>query len=462
MFLLVHVKTIFIVLFTSSNFSETLLGTIILKINFVLIIGSMKKIISFLFILSFINGFSQADTAQVIVPNRINSAEAISKPYVILISADGFRYDYAEKYKAKNLLKIAENGVSAKALIPSFPTITFPNHWSLITGLYPAHHGLIDNYFYDYKKEKFYAMSNKEAAEDGTWYGGTPLWSLAEKQAMLSASMMWVGSASDAGGTRPTYYYHYHEKFSPEEKVEKVIKWLELPEDRRPHFISLYFPEVDGSGHRFGPDSEETEKAVQMVEGAVGSLVEKVKKLGLKNVNFIFVADHGMIKVDLENPIDIPEILFDKTRFDFYNAQTLLRVVVKNPEEVKSVYKELKKSKTADYDVFLNKRFPKKLNFALKDDRYNRIGQIILVPKAPKIFLEKEKKTSSGKHGYSPYEVPEMKATFIASGPAFKQNKKIGEFQNVNVYPIVVDILKLKMTEPIDGTQKVAKEILNK
>lgn len=422
----------------------------------------MKKIIFFLFVLNFISGFSQADTAQVIVPNRINSTEAISKPYVILISADGFRYDYAEKYKAKNLLKIAENGVSAKALIPSFPTITFPNHWSLITGLYPAHHGLIDNYFYDYKKEKFYAMSSQENAEDGTWYGGTPLWSLAEKQGILSASMMWVGSASDAGRTRPTYYYHYHEKFSPEEKVEKVIDWLQLPEDRRPHFISLYFPEVDGSGHRFGPESEETEKAVQLVDEAVGSLVEKVRQLGLKNVNFIFVADHGMIKVDGENPIEIPAILFDKKRFDFYNAQTLLRVVVKNPEEVKSVYKELTKSKTADYDVFLDKRFPKKLNFGKKDDRFNRIGQILLVPKAPKIFLEKGKKTSSGKHGYSPYEVPEMKATFIASGPAFKQNKKIGEFQNVNVYPIVVDILKLTMTEPIDGTQKVAKEILNK
>lgn len=420
----------------------------------------MKKLLSFLFILNFILGFSQTDTAQVVDFNRKNSVEALSKPYVILISADGFRYDYAKKYKAENLLKFAQAGVSAKAMIPSFPTITFPNHWSLITGLYPAHHGLIDNYFYDYQKKKFYAMNNKEAAEDGSWYGGTPLWSLAEKQGMLSASMMWVGSASDAGGARPTYYYPYHEKFSPNEKVDKVIDWLQLPEDRRPHFITLYFPEVDGSGHRFGPDSKETENAVQLVDNAVGNLAEKVKQLGLKNVNFIFVADHGMIKVDLENPIAIPEILFDKNRFDFYNSQTLLRVVVKNPAEVKSVYKELKKNRTKDYDVFLDKRFPKKLNFSPKDDRYNRIGQIILVPKAPKIFLEKGKKTFLGKHGYSPYEVPEMKATFIAFGPAFQQNKKIGEFQNVNIFPIVTDILNLKTTEPIDGTQKVAKEIL--
>ncbi len=422
----------------------------------------MKKIVSLLFIFICISAFSQADTAQVIVPNRINSVEAISKPYVILISADGFRYDYAKKYNAKNLLKIAEDGVSAKALIPSFPTITFPNHWSLITGLYPAHHGLIDNFFYDYKKQEFYKMSSQENAEDGTWYGGTPLWSLAEKQGTLSASMMWVGSASDAGGIRPTYYYHYHEKFSPDEKVEKVIDWLKLPEDRRPHFISLYFPEVDGAGHRFGPDSPEAEKSVHLVDDAVGLLIKKVNGLGLKNVNFIFVADHGMVKVDVENPLEIPEMLFDKKRFDVYNAQTLMRVVVKNPAEVKSVYKELKENKTADYDVFLDKRFPKKLHFSPKNDRYNRIGQILLVPKAPKIFLEKGKKTSLGKHGYSPYEVPEMKAAFIASGPAFKQNKKIGEFQNVNIYPIVADILNLKITEPIDGAQKVAKEILQK
>ena len=427
-----------------------------------IILITMKKLLSILFVWVIILGFSQTDTAQVVDLNRDNSTAALAKPYVILISADGFRYDYAEKYKAKNLLRLAERGVSAKAMIPSFPTITFPNHWSLITGLFPAHHGLIDNYFYDYQRKSFYKMSNKENAEDGTWYGGTPLWSLAEKQGLLSASMMWVGSASDAGGARPTYYYHYHEKFTPNEKVEKVVDWLKLPENRRPHFITLYFPEVDGAGHHYGPDSQEAEQSVQLIDEAIGNLIKKVTELGLNNVNFIFVADHGMIKVDIENPIEIPEILFDKNQFDFYNAQTLMRVVVKDPAEVKSVYKELKKSKTKDYDVFLDKRFPRKLNFSPKDDRYNRIGQILLVPKAPKIFLEKGKKTSLGKHGYSPYEVPEMKAAFIAFGPAFKQNKKIGEFQNVNVYPIITDILELKIIEPIDGTEKVAKEILIK
>ena len=420
----------------------------------------MKKSFYLVLILSFNLFFSQSDTAQIVVSQRENSQLSETKPYVILISADGFRYDYAKKYNAENLLKLSENGVAAEAMMPSFPSITFPNHYSIITGLYPAHHGLVDNYFYDYKRKDFYSMSAKDKVRDGSWYGGQPIWTLAEKQGMLAASMFWVGSESDAGGKRPTYYYNYHEKFSPEDKVEKVMSWLKLPSDKRPHFITLYFPEVDHEGHGFGPDSPETEKSVHLIDAAIGSLVQKVKDLGLKNVNFIFLSDHGMIKVAKEEPIAIPEILLDKTRFDYYNSQTLLRVVVKNPAEVKSVFRELRRNKTKDYKVYLDKRFPKRFHFGLKDDRYDRIGQILLVPKSPEIFLEKGKKTSVGKHGYDPKTTPEMRATFYAFGPAFKNHLKINKFSNVNVYPLIAKILGLKITEPIDGNIKVLDKIL--
>lgn len=405
---------------------------------------------------------SPVDTAQIVVSDRINNAVAMQKPYVIMISADGFRYDYAKKYNAQNLLKYSNQGIQAKEMIPSYPSITFPNHWTLITGLYPSHHGLIDNFFYDYQRKEAYAMSNRQNAEDGSWYGGTPLWSLAEKQGTISASLQWVGSASDAGRMRPTYYYPYHEKFTPSEKVDKVINWLKLPDDKRPHFISLYFPEVDGAGHRFGPEAKETELAVHLVDHAIGELVQKVNQLGLKNVNFIFVSDHGMVKVDRENPLEIPQMLFDNNRFDYYNSQTLLRVYVKNSDEVKSVYKELKASKTDDYEVYLDKKLPKYLHFATKDDRYNRIGQILLIPKAPKIFLERDKRTSVGKHGYDPRIVSEMKATFFAWGPNLNNNLVIDEFENINVYPLVAEILGLKIKQPIDGKLKVLKETLKK
>lgn len=402
------------------------------------------------------------DTAQVIIPNRLNNAEAMAKPYVIMISTDGFRYDYAKKYNAENLLKYSNEGIQARAMIPSYPSITFPNHWSLITGLYPSHHGLIDNYFYDYKRTEKYAMSNKQNAEDGTWYGGIPLWALAEKQGMISASLQWVGSASDAAGIRPTYYYHYHEKFKPAEKVDKVINWLKLPEEQRPHFISLYFPEVDGAGHHFGPEAKETETAVNLIDEAIGSLVQRVNGLDLKNVNFIFVSDHGMIQVDSGQPLEIPQILTNKSRFDCYNSQTLLRVYVKNPKEVKSVFKELKANKTDDYEVYLDKKLPKYLHFATRDDNYHRIGQILLIPKAPKVFLEKGQKTSVGKHGYDPKLVPEMKATFFAWGPAFNSHLIIDEFENVNVYPLVSEILDLKIDQKIDGKLKTLKPVLKK
>lgn len=423
----------------------------------------MKPIFQFFFILFSVLFFSQkkeVDTAQIIIPNRYNSVEAQTKPYVIMISADGFRYDYAKKYNAQNLLNFAEKGVQAKAMIPSFPSVTGPNHYTLVTGMVPSHTGFVDNYFYDAKRNDYFSMSNRDKISDGSWLGGIPLWSLAELQGVLSASLFWVASNSDAGKIRPTYYYDYHEKFTADQKISIVLNWLKLPEEKRPHFISFYFPEVDKAGHIFGPESKETAEAVKFVDETVGRLISEINALNLPNVNFIFVSDHGMIDVDTKHPIKIPEMLFDKSRFDFVSGQTLLRIHVKNPNEIKEVYRDLKKNRSKDYKVYLTDRFPKRLQYSTKDDRFGRIGEILLVPNAPKIFLRPDENTKSGKHGYNPYQVPEMKATFYAWGPAFKQNFEIGEFRNVNVYPLVAEILGLKISEPIDGNIKVLKKTL--
>lgn len=420
----------------------------------------MKRLFLGLFIVLSVLGFSQTDTAQVVVPNRKNTDASLTKPYVILISADGFRYDYAKKYHAKNILKLAEKGVSAKAMIPSYPSITGPNHYTMITGLFPSHTGFVDNYFYDKKRNDLFGMSMQSKISDGSWLGGIPLWSLAEKQGTLAASLFWVASNSDAGGTRPTYYYNYHEKFTADEKINIVLNWLKLPEEKRPHFITFYFPEVDKNGHLYGTESPELREAVEFVDDAVGKLIQKVNELKLPNVNFIFVSDHGMIDVDLENPLEIPEILLDKNRFTYFNAQTLLRVMVKNEAEVKQVYRELKKNKTKDYQVYLTEKFPAKLHYRTSDDRFGRIGQILLVPNAPKVFLESGSKKTPGKHGYNPFKVPEMRATFAAFGPAFKEGKKIGKFRNVNLYPMIAEILGLKVSQTIDGSPKTAKKVL--
>ena len=169
---------------------------------------------------------AQVDTTQKVDLSRRNSKKQQDKPYLILISADGFRYDYAKKYKANTLIKLSEKGVRAEAMIPSYPSVTFPNHYSIVTGMYPSHHGIVDNKFYDAKRSDFYIVGTRAKVEDGSWYEGTPLWVLAEQQHMLSASFYWVGSEAAIKGIRPTYYYNYTEKIDIDQRVQVVVNWL--------------------------------------------------------------------------------------------------------------------------------------------------------------------------------------------------------------------------------------------
>ena len=407
-------------------------------------------------------GFAQekvVDTAQIVTGTQVNAQATYQKPYVILISADGFRYDYFKKYNATNLLNLADKGVWAKdGMYPSYPSITFPNHYSIVTGLYPSHHGLVDNIFYDPSRKEMYKIGSA-TIKDGSWYKGLPLWGLAENQGVLAASLFWVGSESDAGGTRPSYYYPYHEKFNAEDKARIIKDWLSLPEDRRPHLITLYFPEVDHMGHKYGPDAPETEEAVKYVDKSIETLVETLKPLNLP-INFVFVSDHGMIKIDPKDYVTMPEI--DKTKFTVVNSNTFARVTANNPEDVMPLYKSLKKGNHKDYKIYLASKFPRKLHFSSQDDPSRRVGDIILVPKKGYALVDAGKKTPVGKHGFNPYKIPEMKASFIAWGPAFQEPQTIRPFVNVNIYPVIAEILGLKITQPIDGDIKVLGKILKK
>lgn len=423
----------------------------------------MKKFLVIGSLILAVLGYSQkpaVDTTQVVISGRANAPETLQKPYVILISADGFRYDYMQKYNTKNLLNLAENGIWAKnGMYPSYPSITFPNHYSIVTGLYPSHHGLVDNIFYDPNRKEMYKIGSKTVT-DGSWYGGLPLWGLAEKQGMIAASLFWVGSESDAGGTRPSYYYPYHEKFSDDDKVKIIKNWLQLPEEKRPHFITLYFPEVDHEGHHYGPDAKQTEDAVHYIDGAIQKLVDGLKPLNLP-INFVFVSDHGMIKVDPKDYITVPSII-DRNKFVVVNSNTFVRITAKDEADILPLYKALRKEKHEGYKIYLAKNFPGRLHYSKSDDKNRRIGDIILVPNGTKAMVDPGRNPPVGKHGYNPYKVPEMKATYFAWGPAFKQHQQIRPFVNVNIYPIIAEILNLKITSPIDGNIKVLGKTLNR
>ncbi len=229
------------------------------------------------------------------VPNPPNTAAQQAKHYIVIVSLDGFRFDYAKKYGAKHLLAIAARGASAPdGMIPSFPTLTFPNHYTLVTGLYPEHHGIVSNTFYDPARKERYAYNNPQNSEDGSWYGGTPLWVLAEQQGMRAASFFWVASDADIQGKRPSYYLHYDDKFPDEKRVDQVLAWLRLPPEQRPHFITLYYSNVDYASHKHSPDSQEVADAVKHLDEMIGRLEDGLAALSLP-VDLIVVSDHGQI-----------------------------------------------------------------------------------------------------------------------------------------------------------------------
>lgn len=395
------------------------------------------------------------DTAQQIIPGRANSSANQQKPYVVLISLDGFRYDYADKYQATHIQALGKQGVKAASMIPGYPSVTFPNHYSIVTGMYPAHHGLVANGFYDPSFKRSYSMGNKKEVADSSWYGGTPLWTLAEQQQLLSASMFWVASEAAIKGIRPTYYYNFNDRMDIGKRIQAVKNWLSLPEEKRPHLITFYMSEVDHAGHSYGPDAPQTKAAVQYADSVIYQLTQAVQSTGLP-VNFVLVADHGMTAVDTLHPIAMPAVI-DTAKFMIQQGGTMVNLYAKDKADILPLYTELKKT-AKDYKVYLKKDIPAQLHYGAKDDRMNRVGDILLLPTWPKVFSNR--KPGNGYHGFEPLAVKDMHAIFYAWGPAFKSNLTIPSFENVNVYPLIAAVLGLHYTEKIDGNKKVLQGIL--
>jgi predicted AlkP superfamily pyrophosphatase or phosphodiesterase len=387
-----------------------------------------------------------------------NSAAAQAKPYLILVSLDGFRYDYARKYSAPNIVALGQRGASApEGMIPAYPSVTFPNHYTLVTGLYPEHHGIVANAFYDPARKQIYSYRDPAAEVDGTWYGGTPLWVLAEQQGMRSACFFWPGSEADIQGVRPTYYMKYDQKYPNDQRVDQVLAWLKLPAEQRPHFITLYMSDVDGAGHSHGPDSPEVADAVTRVDKEIGRLAAGVAELKLP-VNIVVLADHGMVKVDGE-----------WTDLDKYFDRSLIVTPVesflypKTEADAARIFAALD-GKSDKFRVYRNGKVPGELHF----DGNAREGDPIVVPTGPYLLRVSAPETSAtsmamkfygppvGMHGYDPAKMPEMKAIFFAAGPDIRAGAKVASFENVDVYPLVARILRLDIaglkTGKIDGS----------
>ncbi|MBW3468709.1 ectonucleotide pyrophosphatase/phosphodiesterase [Arthrospiribacter ruber] len=389
-----------------------------------------------------------------------------NEPYVILISLDGYRYDYSERFQPENISKLISSGTAAQALIPSFPTKTFPNHYTIATGMKPENHGLVNNSFFEPEKDQTYSIRDRSIVEDGYWYGGTPLWVLAEQNGIKAASYYFVGSEAPVSGVHPSYYYTYDASIPNLTRISKVFEWLMLPEDERPRLISMYFSDMDDIGHRYGPDNdEELGKRLLKLDRELGALFEGLKSLEL-DVNIFIVSDHGMTNVPRENLLDLDQ-LTDGINAKVVNNGALAHLYVDNPLEIEEIYLKLntregpfKISKVQDQEYYKNTTTYK-----------NRLGDILILPDlgfylATAQDMVKYQNRSAmfktnifGEHGYSP-RYKEMHGIFYANGPKIKKGKEIPAFENFHVYPLICKILDLPIPNDIDGDLDVLESIL--
>jgi predicted AlkP superfamily pyrophosphatase or phosphodiesterase len=364
-------------------------------------------------------------------------------PIAILVSFDGWRSDYLDRVPAPNLRALAARGVRAKGLIPSFPSFTFPNHYTLVTGLYPDHHGIVANTIVDPAFPETFTMS-ADTARDSRWWGGEPIWVTANRQGRKSAAVFWPGSEAEIAGSRPTYWLPFDDAMPRDDRVQSALKLLALPDAERPAFITVYFSDVDHAGHSFGPESPELAAAAAEVPAARGLLIPGVQRLGLSaRTTIVVVSDHGMAATGDERRIFLDDYV-DLATVDVVEYGSLLQIAPKTGS-VTSLLRRLRGAHPR-LDVRAREQLPGRLHYG----HHRRVTPIIgradegwTVTSHERVANEKpDVKPRRGAHGYDP-QLPSMHGLFVAAGPRLRTGVVVAPFENIHVYDFLCRILGL-------------------
>ncbi|MDP3635583.1 ectonucleotide pyrophosphatase/phosphodiesterase [Phenylobacterium sp.] len=382
---------------------------------------------------------------------------AAGKPLVILISMDGFRADYLDRGITPNLSRLAAEGARG-AVRPSFPSKTYPNHLTLVTGLRPDRHGLVDNVMVDpLIPGVTFTLGDRATVKDPRWWNdATPLWVTAERQGVISASVYWPGSETMIQGAQPTYWLTYDQTVAAEARVDRVLAWLDLPADRRPGFISLYFDETDTAGHHDGPDSEGLNAAVARTDAAIGRLTHGLAVRGLA-ADLVITADHGMAAVSAERAIYIEDILPDAAARRV--AMGAFMTVIPAPGREAEVERALL-ARHAHMTCWRKGQIPARYHFGT----HRRIPPIFCLPRTGWVITTRvavaKAPIKGGAHGFDPY-APEMAAVLVAQGPHIRRGVKLRTADNVDVYPLVARLLGVT-PEKSDGKLSGLKRALDR
>lgn len=365
---------------------------------------------------------------------------------VILVSIDGFRWDYLDRFSPPTLRALAAEGVHADGLIPQFPSKTFPNHYSLVTGLRPANHGVLSNNMVAPDIPGRFSLGNRDVLADPRWWGGEPIWNTAERQGRLTSPMFWPGSEAPIGGRRPTYWTPYEADMPNDVRVQKILEWLSLPEGKRPAFLTLYFSDVDSAGHSRGPDSADVRDAVARVDQSLGRLVSGVRAAGLADrVHYVVVSDHGMSPVSADHMIVLDDLVDTRT-VDAIDWSPVLALAPKDGN-VEALYETLRGRhpslavyKSADlpakYGLAGHPRLPPVIGIA--DE-----GWHITSAHDTNRWKAGDGHAPGGNHGYDP-ELRSMHALFIAAGPRLQRGTRVDRFENIHVYELMCALLGIE------------------
>jgi predicted AlkP superfamily pyrophosphatase or phosphodiesterase len=370
-------------------------------------------------------------------------------PPVLLISIDGFRADYLDRGITPNLSRLASTGVRADGMRPSYPSLTFPNHYTLVTGLLPDRHGVVHNTMHDAQLGNFKANNEAQASDARWWNGAEPLWVTAEKHGLPTATMFWPGSQAPIRGVRPTHWRAYDSTFPDDARVDQVVEWLAEPRIR---LATLYFELLDKTGHDYGPDSPQMFRSIAQIDASIGRLLDRLQARGLRDrINLVIVSDHGMAEVPPGHVVAIEDMVESRDAEVVSTGQ----VVGFAPKRGHAAAAERQLlGRHAHYECWRKSELPQRWHFGT----HPRVPPIVCQmdegwDAIHRDAIAQRPAHARGSHGFDP-ALPSMRAVFIAQGPAFVPGVRLPVFDNVDVYPLLARLMRVPPGEH-DGSADV-------
>ena len=362
---------------------------------------------------------------------------------VILIGIDALGWDFAAHTDTPALDRLRNAGATTERLIPSFPTKTFPNFYTLATGLFPGHHGLIANNIFDPEMPTRFALSDRAAVGDGRWYGGEPIWVTAERQEVRTAAFFWPGTEAEIAGYRPSDWHLYDGAIPNSQRVDQLLDWLRRPVDERPRLLTLYFSTVDDAAHAFPPGSPEVDAAVRAVDGEVGRLIDGLNRQGLfERTHIVIASDHGMAATSPERVILIDDLIDpEEANIIDWNPVLALHPAA---DRVEAVYAALA-GVHPHLQVYRRSDLPTRFHYS----SHPRIPPIIAIADegwsitSHRQFDGHTARFAGGNHGYD-NRLRSMGATLIAAGPGLRRGVVSPPLENIHLYSLLCYLLGIE------------------